>query len=79
MGFTISSVSGGIEHIITIGTAIIFFGVLAAFIILSFILDHHWRMYTTTQMRLYSMRAAYVVVSGILIFIMLGSLPFIFS
>jgi hypothetical protein len=79
MGFTIDAAASGIQHIVTLATSIIFFAVLATFIVLSFILDYHLRMYSTSLMRLYSIRVAYVVVSGILIFIMIGALPFIFN
>lgn len=68
-----------IDAIVTPVVGFIFFAVTACFIILTFILDHHWRAYTTSRMRLYSMRTAYLIVSGILIFVMLTSLPFLFG
>jgi hypothetical protein len=61
------------DKIATPLAAAIFIGTIIAFIILSFILDHHWRNYTTSHMRLYALRSVYLAVSIMLIVVMTGA------
>lgn len=51
---------------------------LAIFAIVSLILDHHWRKFATSRMRIYFMRSTYLIVSGILVFIVINSILFLF-
>ena len=67
------------DPVITFIAATAYFLLIAGFIVLTFILDHDWRRYATSRMRLYSMRGMYLVVSGILITLMTGALLTLFS
>jgi hypothetical protein len=69
---------GSIDRFITPVVGFIFFAVIAAFVIVSFILDYHWRNYTTDYSKLTRMRMTYVTVSGILILIMCVALIYLF-
>lgn len=67
-----------VDGFITPLAGFIFFAVITAFIVVSFILDYHWRRYSTNYASLMHMRVAYISISGILILIMSVALIFLF-
>ncbi len=69
---------GSVDRFLTPLVGFIFFAVIAAFVIVSFMLDYHWRNYTTNYAKLTRMRITYVTVSGILILIMSVALIYLF-
>ena len=60
-------------------TSFMFFATIAAFIVITFILDYHWRHYSTSAMRLKMLRRTYLGVSFFLIVVMAGAFLSLFS
>ncbi|MFH1246466.1 MAG: hypothetical protein V1489_01660 [Candidatus Liptonbacteria bacterium] len=70
---------GRIDAIVNPAVAVFSFIVVAAFIVLTFVLDYHLRTYSTSLLKLTVLRIAYLGFSVFLLVIMMFSLLFLYS
>jgi len=67
-----------LDQVVNPVVALLFFATVAIFIILSFVLDYHVRMYSTSLLKLATLRLIYFGFSGFLLVIMAFALLYLY-